>query len=51
MGFGSAPPPRPLTSAAGGGVEDLTKLFSSTLTSVGRVAESAARTASEAVKT
>jgi ADP-ribosylation factor GTPase-activating protein 1 len=47
VGFGSSPPVRP---KAHGGVEDLSSLLSSTLTNVTKVAESAAKTATQAVK-
>ncbi|GIL77952.1 hypothetical protein Vretimale_6516 [Volvox reticuliferus] len=47
VGFGSAPPQRPKPQ---GGVDDLTQLFSSTLTSVTKAAETAAKTATQVVK-
>ncbi|GIL50118.1 hypothetical protein Vafri_6429 [Volvox africanus] len=47
VGFGSTPPPRPKPQ---GGVDDLTQLFSSTFTSVTKAAETAAKTATQAVK-
>ncbi|KAG2427385.1 hypothetical protein HYH02_014605 [Chlamydomonas schloesseri] len=49
VGFGSAPAPRP-KPAAGGGVDDLTNLLSSTLTTVTRAAETAAKSATQVVK-
>lgn len=48
VGFGSAPAPRPKPAA--GGVDDLTNLLSSTLTTVTRAAETAAKSATLAVK-
>ncbi|EFJ51840.1 hypothetical protein VOLCADRAFT_103335 [Volvox carteri f. nagariensis] len=47
VGFGSAPPPR---LKAQGGVDDLTQLLSSTFTTVTKAAETAAKTATQVVK-
>ncbi|PNH08809.1 ADP-ribosylation factor GTPase-activating protein AGD7 [Tetrabaena socialis] len=49
VGFGSAPAPRP-KAASGNGVEDLTSMLSSTLSSVTRAAETAAKSATQAVR-
>lgn len=51
VGFGSAPAPKAKSGGGGGGVEDLTTLLSSTLSTVGKVAETAAKSATAAVKT
>ncbi|GLC36235.1 hypothetical protein PLESTB_001365500 [Pleodorina starrii] len=47
VGFGSTPPARPKAQA---GVDDLTNLLSSTFSTVTKVAETAAKTATQAVK-
>lgn len=49
VGFGSAPAPR-AKPAGPAGVEDLTQLLSSTFTTVSRAAETAAKSATQAVK-